>query len=52
MLSTQKTEAIFWTAKGEEFEDGMESRFSRKLSYFVKRNMAQMHWSNNLFDCV
>ena len=32
-----KTEAIFWTAKGEIFEDGMESAFSRKLSYFVKR---------------
>jgi hypothetical protein len=32
-----KTEAIFWTAKGEVFEDGMESAFSRKLNYFVKK---------------
>ena len=35
-----KTEAIFWTAKGEVFEDGMESEFSRKLSYFVKKYSA------------
>lgn len=32
-----KTETIFWAAKGEVFEDGMEGAFSRKLSYFVER---------------
>lgn len=32
-----KIEAIFWTAKGEFFEDGMESTFSKQLNSFVKR---------------
>lgn len=30
-------EAIFWIAKGEFFEDGMESTFSRQLNSFVKK---------------
>lgn len=32
-----KIEAVFWTAKGEFFEDGMESIFSQQLNSFVKR---------------
>ena len=30
-------ESIFWEAKGECFEDGMESKFSRKLISFIRR---------------
>jgi hypothetical protein len=32
-----KIENIFWIAKGEIFEDGMESSFSRELISFVER---------------
>lgn len=32
-----KIEAIFWSAKGEFFEDGMESTFSQQLNSSVKR---------------
>ena len=32
-----KIEAIFWTAKGDFFEDGMESTFSQKLNSFVRK---------------
>jgi len=32
-----KIEAIFWIAKGEIFEDGMESTFSKQLKSFVIR---------------
>jgi hypothetical protein len=32
-----KIENIFWTAKGEIFEDGMESSFSHQLISFVKK---------------
>ena len=32
-----KLEAIFWAAKGEYFEDGMESEFTRQLNYIVKK---------------
>jgi len=32
-----KIETVFWTAKGEFFEDGMESTFSHQLNYSVKR---------------
>jgi HEAT repeats len=35
-LLSSKIESIFWTAKGEIFEDGMESVFSRKLNSVVK----------------
>lgn len=31
-------EAIFWIAKGEFFEDGIESTFSRQFNSFVKRH--------------
>jgi hypothetical protein len=32
-----KIENIFWAAKGENFEDGMESSFSHQLISFVKK---------------
>jgi hypothetical protein len=32
-----KLEAIFWAAKGEYFEDGIESEFTRQLNYIVKK---------------
>lgn len=32
-----KLEAIFWAAKGEYFEDGLESEFTRQLNYIVKK---------------
>ncbi len=32
-----KIETVFWTAKGEFFEDGMESTFSHQLNSSIKR---------------
>lgn len=41
-----KIEAIFWTAKGEFFEDGMESTFSKQLDSFVKE------FGNNALEAI
>jgi hypothetical protein len=41
-----KIETIFWTAKGEVFEDGMESAFSQQLISFVKR------YGNNVLESI
>lgn len=41
-----KIEAIFWTAKGELFEDGMETPFSHQLNSFVQK------YSNDGLDAI